>query len=250
MRSLGWLNAHLKEVLDGTIWGAITNPDRRLVDFDRVAVSVCCGVEPGSQRLCGFHVDQHHVPPDLKEKFERRVNGRPVTLMNDAEAWMRGALAIADLKGVAVQWPSLALSFGTGVGYALACGPGAIEPREFCEPLHPVRLSRAAGREGLHPWDVHGILGKPFFDWVERDQHDWSYVDIRRAYTDRLVGLLKDLAEQSVAPKTLFVGGGYAEYVSVHQVQDATGICTVPMVKPILGRMSPDLIPLFGILKI
>lgn len=250
MRSLGWFNAHLRDILNGTVWGSIMEADRQLSDFDRLAVSICCGVDPDTEKLCGYHVDHHGLPSDLKVKFERLIGGRPVRLINDAEAWLRGAVAIAGLKNIGVQWPAVGLSFGTGVGIAIAYGPGKVEPREFAGPFLPTQLSRAAGlSETAKGWEVNEILSKRFFEWVEQVQYHWSYIEIREAFTDRVLGLLNDLASQIVAPVTLFIGGGNAELVSVRQIQDAAGISVIPMSKATLGRMNPDIVPLLGLLE-
>jgi hypothetical protein len=111
-------------------------------------------------------------------------------------------------------------------------------------------LEGAAGRPVTEPWEVHSILGTAFFDWVTQDKRHWPYQRIRVEFTNRVVGLLGDIIpvidRHSGPTKTIAVGGGNVEFVSIRAVEDRFGL----QVKSLWGQrvsISPDLIPLLGL---
>ena len=74
------------------------------------------------------------LPQQLRSALEA-ASGKPVTLLNDAEAWMYGIATYADLTGLSLAWPVLALIFGTGLGVAAGRDPRTLMT------LDPMELS-------------------------------------------------------------------------------------------------------------
>lgn len=245
MRSLGWLNAGLAGAFDRDNWPSITHESRNLGQYDRVAIGLCSEIDTDGNVVGNLR--SRGVPSDFIAAVERHVAPRSVTVVNDAEAWMRGAIQYERLCGRNVKFPALALIFGTGIGCCMASSDFVYEPIEFCSPIQLNNLARASGKPTpLAPDKVHGMLGKEFFDWVGEAQRDLSYHRIREEYTNRVAALLKDMAAHWGNPATIILGGGNAEYVQARRLANEAGVEVVPLRNNELGSVSPDLIPLLG----
>ena len=85
MRTLGWLNSSLEDLLDPDNWSGINHARRQLPAYDSIGIGICTQLT-ASGKIFG-NLRGRGVPADLKERFERQT-GKPVILMNDAEAWL------------------------------------------------------------------------------------------------------------------------------------------------------------------
>lgn len=250
MRILGWLNRSMEDLLNPRNGVALNHARRQLPACDSIAIGLCTELD-ASGKISG-HLRGRGVPADLKERFERQT-GKRVILINDAEAWLRGALTYCELNpskpgGSVAGKRSLALIFGTAVGWASGKDPKCVVPEEFNPGFKATHLSKAAGTN-VDGWAVHRILGKPFFDWVARDKPDWSYPTIRKEFTRRVIALHKDIESLRGRPDTLFIGGGNAEYVSIREVEKSLGVPVIVLREPEL-EIPPDLVPLLGLASI
>jgi len=63
------------------------------------------------------------------------------------------------------------------------------------------------------------------------------------------MALLKDIGNAYFQPKTVFIGGGNAEYASAREVRRRTGLSVVPLRANEL-EISPDLVSLLGCLRL
>jgi predicted NBD/HSP70 family sugar kinase len=248
MRSLGWLNAGLADLLGSESHSGISAAQSHLPHCEAVCVAICSKIEESGE-LGGQLVQRFGVPKDLAARMEQTCH-KPVRLFNDGVSWAAGALHHARLAGADVALPALAITLGTGVGIAMILGDGAIRPYEMAAPLRGQRMAEAAGWEALrHPWDVHQILGRPFFDWVAAARSHWSYTTVRRQFSARVAALILDLEAEVSPPATVIVGGGNAEYVSVRELGSKTGLAILPCRRPEL-QIDPDLISLIGCLSL
>ena len=247
MRSLGWLNKNLGTLLLKENWAGLSSK-ASITSYDDVAIGLCSKV--GKDGSVQGRLAEAHVPKDLQECLSRSIGNKPVKIINDAEAWLRGAIKFSLTMGKTIHYPCLALTFGTGVGYAWADSANKVESCEF--GVFPwKRLKKAAGFgvfQTGHQWPVHAIMGKSFFDWVEKNNPDWSYYNTRDEFTMRFVALIKDIADEKKKPETIIIGGGNAEYVSVRQSKsDLTNTDIVCIRRPEIS-INPDYIPLLGLL--
>ena len=248
MRSLGWLNASLPELLNADNWASVVSRLSSYGEFAEVAIGV-----PGAVRDGRFLRSDINVPVDLRDRFSEFINTE-VTLVKDADAWMVGATAYSEMWERPMHFPWSVFTFGTGVGLSLARDSKHFESLELSEwPESFPSLASAAGVAIDVPWQVHAILGKDFFEWVAASKRHWSYPRIREEFTRRVVALLNDLMTSSESPlhgsRTLTVGGGNAEYVSLRSLASHTGCDVRSLSRQSLG-IDPDLIPLLGLHKI
>ncbi len=247
MRTLGWLNSSLEDLLDPDNWSGINHARRQLPAYDSIGIGICTQLT-ASGKIFG-NLRGRGVPADLKERFERQT-GKPVILMNDAEAWLRGAVTYCESRpatpGVGHPgYPSVALVLGTGVGWAWAKDAEWVAPKEFVHGFAAPHLSKAAGMKS-DDGAVHQVLGKPFFEWVDGKNPGWSYPTIREEFTKRVVALLQDVGQLRGSPRTIFICGGNAEYVSIREIAKSIGVPVIMFREPELA-IQPDLVPLLGL---
>jgi hypothetical protein len=241
MRTLGWLNSSLSSLVDSSNWAGITHPRRNLAPFDRVGVAICSPLglasEVRREDLIG-----DGVPSNLRERMALHLR-RPIKLFNDAEAWMRGALRTSREE---VRFPCMALILGTGVGFAYANHQQDVCGVEFDKKIKAACLAASAGMDSVEAHQIHDVLGIRFFRYVEAQRKAWSYLEVRKQVTSRLLALIQDLQNSGFEPKTLFIGGGNAEYVSIRAAKDKfRHLNIIALRKPELS-FTPDLIPLAG----
>jgi hypothetical protein len=246
MSSVGWENQTLPDLLSPAHGAGILHRSGSIPPFGAVSCAVCTEVNQAGEIVGGL-LDRG-VPADLRWQFERLVC-RPVRLQNDSEAWLRGSLRYAELMGERLAFPCLALIFGTGVAFAHAREPESIQAMEFRGSFCGNQIARFIGQDRLsYPGEVHRILGTPFFDWAARHVEcvSWSYDIVRQEFTDRVSALARDIQEEYVpGVKTLFIGGGHADYVSASRLATELHL-NVHLWKERPCGMDPDLIPLLG----
>lgn len=247
-RTLGWLNETLPQIVSGH-WASLT---RRISEtFDCVAIAV-----PGPIINGQFMRDDLKVPKNLKREFEHQLPPTcEVRIVNDAEAWLRGSIQYLSLSTQEIVFPCMSLALGTGVGLARAVSVTGVEPIEISSlPNQFSNLANAAGRDIDSTWKVHGILGKGFFEWAEREhKSDWSYDKVRGEFTKRVLGFLRDV--QSLPPyqnqiiKTYIFGGGNAEYVQKDTLERKE-IGKIITLNNYTLTLNPDLISLLGLVSL
>ena len=250
MRSLGWLNKNLENLLSVDNWAGL-GFNISIADYDDVAIAMC--TEVGKDGEIKGHKASLGVPKDLQDRLSRSIGNKPVRIINDAEAWLKGAIRFSLANQKLIQYPCLALTFGTGVGYAWAKSFDSIRSTEFGGFVcNWSRLRKVAGYFDVTPHIavVHEIMGKSFFNWVMRDKPDWSYLKIRAEYTNRFIALVEDIVdERKKQPLTIFIGGGNAEYISVRTAKAKLRFADIVCFRSPETIINPDYIPLLGLLK-
>lgn len=252
MRTLGWMNHSLPDLLNKNLWTSLTHPQRQLKLFNSVAIAL-----PGPVQSDGAFDRQdlwrNGVPRNMKQQFSKYVGCR-VEVVNDAEAWLRGALVYSDLTSRKIRFPCLAIVLGTGVGLAGASSPDDISQIEVSGlPNNYPSLTKAASASIKESWHVHRVIGNRFFAWVGEEKKKWDYLRIREEYTDRLIAFLDDLnaliPDRFRFPKTLFLCGGNAEYASVRGIEKRSkGLVVSPLrYEEEFQLNTPDLVPLLGL---
>ena len=250
MRSLGWLNKNLEKILSDDNWAGL-NSNPLLTGYDDVAIGIC--TEVGKDGEIMGHKASLGVSKDLQKRLSRSIGNKPVRIINDAEAWLNGAIRYSEKCQQPIRYPCLALTLGTGVGYAWAKSRGKIKPSEFGGVMFNwSSLRKSAGYSNVtpHVGVVHEIMGKSFFNWVVNENPDWSYFKIREEYTNRFIALVKDIAdERKKQPLTIFIGGGNAEYISVRTAKAKLLFADIVCFRSPGTIINPDYIPLLGLLK-
>lgn len=243
-RTLGWLNKSLPEILSSQNSASIIN--HSIGQFDNVGIAV-----PGVVNNGQFFRVGSSVPKELIKEFQRLLPaGCNVKMVNDADAWMRGAITYHRLKKEPLEYPCISIVLGTGVGLAVALSATDIRSIEiFGMPNHFIHLEKISGQKINSPGEIHDLIGKNFFDWADRKHRDdWFYDVIRREFTNRVFGFLLDI--QYLIPyekiKTFIFCGGNAEYIQEYVAEK------VPKGKLItLNKYStdvdPNFIPLLGL---
>ncbi len=249
IRTLGWLNHSLPEIISPNNWASVVRQESLADPCTEIAIDVPGPVDNGR-----FLRSDLSVPVDLRDAFGKYAHDKRITLVKDADAWIVGATAYLDLVEDAVEYPALALIFGTAIGFAGARNRNTFDSYEISRwasrfPCLAVAANRSIGKQS----DVHMILGKDFFEWVDRKNKGWTFEHIRDEFTKRVVALVKDLtpglAQSIIRPRTLIIGGGNAEFVSARTLEDRTGV-TVKSLCSRRIRVNPDLIPLLGLNKL
>ena len=241
VRSLGWLNETLPQLVDPSNAASIA---ARIGDsYEAIAVAVPGAVRDGMFTRAGLG-----IPPDLADAFAR-ASGMKTIVMNDAEAWATGSLGFAALSGNRFALPALVLVLGTGVGCAIALDERRTVAVEISGwPLPFPRLESAAGRAIDESWQAHAMVGHQFVEWVASDNPRWSFERVCREYTRRIAALLDDLAPELIRRhgeiRTLVIVGGNADLVDV---RDLTLISNVVTWNRASADIDPDLIPLIGL---
>ena len=241
VRTLGWLNESLPDIVPFLDDGST---------YDRVYISIPDDVLANGREIIGYLPGAYKVPRNFAERCED-ITGCPVALVNDAVAWTKGIGNYFRLQGRLddIVYPSASIIFGTGVGFAYSSGE--TDTNVTSNPISACsygNLSKAAGKEIKEAYEIHGIIGETFFDWVRSDHRDWDLLRISEEYTKRVVAFLKDVQPSLGKLETLFIGGGNVRYVISHQVKDALGIEVHSLIQEEL-KLNPDLIPLVGLIK-
>jgi len=248
IRTLGWLNETLPHIIDLDNWAAVVNHRNLSRDYDRIAICV-----PGPVSSGIFLRPDLSVPSDLLLKL-KSLTELPVNLCKDADAWAAGTVAFSELTGPSPSLPAICLAFGTGVGFSIVASSQEIISVEISKWQYGFsKLKEASHREINEAWQVHEVLGIPFFEWVAKSKKHWSYTRIRDEFTSRVKALIDDLlpaTENRIGPiKTVFIGGGNAEFVSRRTLQSDMRM-ELRSVWNRNSQVNADLIPLLGLLKV
>ncbi len=185
IRTQGWLNQTLDSLLDPSHYAGILNKVGDLSNIRDIAVAICAPISSEGRVL---DPQRRGIPPDLRERFAQ-TSGRSVALINDAEAWLKGAVTYWKLSGRPFNYPAMVLTFGTGVGFAWAEDQHRIASIEFDHTFVFTELANAVEWRKFEPWQVHAVLGNEFFVWIGKDKPDWSYPR-KRSCNSRPSGLI------------------------------------------------------------
>lgn len=253
--TLGWLNDSLPRLLSTENVSAILRRGLVEPEHGEIRVSV-----PGPVTE-GRYFERHDlwaqgVPRDLKRAFEEHSDPLSVWLIKDADAWAAGIVRCAELFEIPLEYPSLVLTVGTGVGISAARSPDVLMSLEVAAspPCAWDRITAAAGPSISESWQVHQVLGREFFAWVAAEKKRWSFERIRREFTKRVIAFVLDardslsecLGEEFDAFRSLVVGGGNAGHISVQDLERETGHKVRVLSRPAFP-VIPEVIPLLGL---
>lgn len=247
-RNIGWLNEHLPRIVDPDHWASITNHTFKLDSIDAIAIDGPWRVS--NNMIKGYYPEVFKIPYDLKDKLEKYSGKNVICNQNDATAWLKGMIQYLTLTNSAVPFPVLCLVFGTGIGSAYAKSLREINGFEVSE-LSVFQQLRTIEHFNNN-WEVHRIFTdreqSSFFRKVRDDDNrrSWDYDRVREKYTKRVVALIQDIkSEKSLKPQTVFIGGGFSEYISQRMITKDLGIDAKVFRSLDLG-INPDLLPLLG----
>jgi len=246
--TLGWLNHSLTELFSTKNKLGIVHQYYEK-KFDQVAICF-----PGSFSSFGVLKDRDDlvkgspkVPRNIKAKIENVVN-KPVVVINDADAWLRGIKVTHDNDSI-----FLSIILGTGVGVGIM--PSNANSPDLIDVNHlswtGSNLEKVAGKQINLSWEVHGIVGKGFFSWIENERKEWCKDKIRKEYTSRAVALLKDIvrstSDSNFPIERIYFGGGGAEWLDSEIIEKERGIKVEILTRMHGLEFNPDLIPLIGL---
>lgn len=246
--TLGWLNESFSRLVDESYWPSLTH-NHSFAEYDRLAVTIPAKViggrlSPQSPLL------QWGMPEDpaqaLRESLRR--DDLEIRIVNDAHAWLEGAIAYFRMAGKKITFPCALIALGTGIAFAYAETKEQFRLVEFVEePLDWTPLRKVAGVTA----EVYEILGEPFFESVRHEHKDWDFERICEEFSGRFTAFLNTVLPRFPF-KTLFIGGGHADYLHRADIRTDT---PVDQVFALRGRkrdidIDADLIPLLGLLRL
>jgi hypothetical protein len=253
IRTLGWLNHSLPKLVDRNQWGGLASYYYKSgIDYDSVALSVPGAIdEKGLFKRSDLVHGSAKVPEKLLAALKKSADC-PVTVIKDADAWMMGFQAYMNARGEKIEHPVILMAFGTGCGISVTSKDGDVMSIEASgRPANSWKqLAVASGYDITEGWHVHKIIGRSFFEFVEKSHKEWDHLKIRREYTKRVDAALDDILpwiEESLgySVRTCVLAGGNAEYVSVSSLEKKR--LKVISLTDRLSSLSPDLITVLGV---
>jgi len=166
-------------------------------------------------------------------------------------AWMGGALNYFNLCSIKVEFPCFAIILGTGVGLSYSNTFDEIEGIEASEQKQDFpHLSKASNKNVYDGTVIHKVLGTKFFGDVRDKYKEWTYIKIQNEYTNRIIGLLRDMDEKNICNfkdvRSIIIGGGNSRYVCLQSLKNCVDK-SIYMVSEDSLQINPDLIPLLGL---
>jgi hypothetical protein len=252
IRSLGWLNNSLPEIVSKVHPASIIRQSDNLSDYDYISISVPAQVINNGSEICGHYVEKRGFPREINKAFEDISNCK-VIIKNDAICWLSGALNYFKLCEINIEFPCLLISLGTSVGAGYAKDIEYMENLELSNHNHHfLHLSRASGQLIDNGGKIHACLGEKYFTFLKNDCKNLTYLSIKGDFTNRILALLLDIKEKNIISfidlKTIFIGGGNADYVNCDILSNSLEK-NVFMLTPNNLQINPDLIPLLGQIK-
>ncbi len=226
--TLGWLNHSLPKLVDPNHWPSLAAYYKKQgIHYDTVALSVPGVVDEHGRFMRADLVDgPAKVPLELLKALNESA-GCKVTLIKDADAWMMGFQAVAEMCEIEVRYPAVLMAFGTGFGISAAFSVDSVASIEVsARPIDTWKsLVAVSGCDEPISWLVHKIIGRPFFEYVDKSKKDWDYLKIRDEYTKRVNAALDDILpwiERCMGNpiRTCILAGGNAGYVSKRALSD------------------------------
>lgn len=253
IRSLGWLNSSLPQIISKQHPSSIFQKNNSLNQYDCVSLSVPVKVIDNGAEIRGYYVEKYGVPKDLKKAFGDECNCE-VAVKNDSVCWLSGALNYSRLCSMKIEFPCLFIALGTGVGIAFSEQMHTVRGFDLSSlDIHFLYLSNISKQLIDKGWKVHACLGGKYFYWVQSEHREWTYLKIQEDYTKRIIAFLKDIKEKKAISfenvKTIFIGGGNAEYINYAILQEKVHK-NINMFTACNLQINPDLIPLLGQIKL
>lgn len=165
IRSWGWLNCNLPQIVDPHCWASFTYDKFKLSTFDAIAIDGPWKVN--ANRVFGHYIDDLNIPCDLSSKLLEYTN-KPVTnSLNDAVAWLKGMITYYKLNLEEIKFPVVAVILGTGTGLAYADSIQHIKGIELGEIDCPFTQIRKYV-QFEYPCELHDALSKIGFSGLCR----------------------------------------------------------------------------------
>lgn len=247
-RTLGWLNNTLPELFSTNHWANILSKFKHST-FSEIAVCFPSPIRKG--KYFGRNdLIKLGVPEQLSDAI-KDSSGKKTKLINDADAWGIGIDKYFINKNYKFEYPILTITLGTGVGVSLMESPNKIYSIELSAASTKFRnLSKSCGKNVNSGGKVHEILGKEFFNWIEKEQMKFSYNIIRDEFSKRVSALILDLKDKMSYELNhigvIAIGGGRAEYASSSQIEKVIHQKPYSLIDRIIN-VNPDFIPLLGL---
>jgi len=253
IRSLGWLNSSLPQIISKTHPYSLVNKNSNLGNYNSISLSVPAKIINSDMEILGHHIEKRGLPKNLKKSIEDEANCE-VFICNDAVCWLSGSISYCSLCSISIDFPCLLITLGTGVGAAFSKHINHIEDLEISN-VHGrfPQLSKASNQVIDTGWKVHACLGEKYFNWVKNEQKHWTYLKIQEDYNNKVLSFLLDIKQKNLADfesiKTIFIGGGNADYLN-NDVLSSSLNKNVYVLSSSNLQINPDVIPLLGLTKL
>ncbi len=250
IQTLGWMNKSLPEICSKDHWASFIHENRNNPEIHSISIDGPFRIDKKNNKIESddYYVKDFSVPYNLR-KIIAKNSGLNVSLMNDADAWIKGIIKYYKLSNINIDFPIISLCLGTGLAFAGASNEKDVQSIDINKYNNFDNLSKAAGKPITEGSIVHDILGYNFFKWIKRDRKHWDYLKIRKEYTKRLIALLQDLREKNIYNykniKTIFLSGGSSDFLSIRTIQNETSKKIVGLREDSLD-FDLNLIPLLG----
>ncbi|MCB9210937.1 MAG: ROK family protein [Ignavibacteriales bacterium] len=250
IKTLGWMNKSLPEISSKDHWASFIHKNRNNPEIHSISIDGPFGMDKRNNEIVSedHYVKTHGVPYNLREIIAKKL-GLNVSIMNDADAWIKGIIKYYKLTNKNIDFPIISLCLGTGLAFAGASNEKDVQSIDINKYNNFDNLSKAAGQPINEGYRVHDILGYKFFNWIKNDCLHWDYLRIRKEYTKRLIALLQDLGEKNIYNykniKTIFLSGGSSDFLSIRTIQNQTSKKIVGLREDSLD-FDLNLIPLLG----
>lgn len=209
-----WWSERLPHLFNPTIPGSL--PQRLQIPYQKISFGMCGPVADG-----GIYLNcTRPIPKNLKGACESIAN-IPVAVVNDAVMWVKGALVWNRLIGQEIQYPSLGITLGTGVGAVLLITPEHWIALEVSHIGCPFERIHAIAQEQPLPIGnrfYHRLVGKYFFEWAAQAHPEWSDSELQHHFVERAAAFLEDMRiyinqGMGIALKSVMIGGGNSRLI-------------------------------------
>lgn len=199
---------------------------------------------------CGVH---NGVFENLHEMIQKQASCK-IQIESDAVSWAVGALKYLELQSQTVNFPCIAITFGTYIGIAFIENPHKISAIEIwaMSPTY-TRLKPLAESYNLQDFPV-ALLLKKHIDTISGGE---AYTEekmkiYRPEFNLHVQAFINDVSEhmQKIFPsipwiKCVLIGGGYSRFIDPLNSSTYTSFILSPQALT-AQEISPDIIQLLG----
>lgn len=162
LSSEDWMGPSLARIIDPASPGSFSFNR----DYDRISLAGPFIIDTDGCTLLDdeYYISDWGVPEDLCHQIGK-ISGRPVSIVNDSDAWARGIQRASEWYGITLSYPFILTILGTGVALSIHHTSGEYSTEDlFPHGLKEFPLLRQYTGHGLHSHcDISELLGRTFF---------------------------------------------------------------------------------------
>jgi hypothetical protein len=245
----------LKQNVDQLFNKSSQTPLSELLSTNPVVISLSIFGPIYDKRIHGCGI-RNGLFENLQEVIQQQVSC-PIQIESDAVSWAVGAIEYLGLQSQTIDFPCVAITFGTYIGVALIENPHKISALEIwaMSPAYD-RLTPFAQSYNLQDFPV-AILLKKHIDTVSGGEAfiEEKMKTYRPEFNQHVQAFIDDISEhlQMIFPclpkiKSVLVGGGYSRFINTLNCSNRTSFILSPH-NLIAQGIAPDIIQLLGCQK-